>query len=132
MRRRVPKSQPDLLHEGNLSRIRSQAARVAYIYLIRVAENLAGYDCYPTIKGVIRNFRYCAEGEQPFSFIVNAESLLFYVRKPVIARFGPALAHFRKVFAEVNQPRPTEITIRIRDLGAAKRLMREVFGVVDA
>ncbi len=132
MRRRIPKSQPDLLHEGNLARIRSQAARVAYIYLIRVAQNLTGYDCYPTIKGVIRNFRYHAHGQQPFSFIVNADSLLFYIRKPVIAQFKPALARLRNVFAEVNEPRPHEITIRIRDLADAKQLMSEVFRVVDA
>lgn len=132
MPRRIPKSQPDLLHERNLARIRSQAARVAYIYLIRVAQNLKGYDCYPTIKGVIRNFRYYTEGEQPFSFIVNVDSLLFYIRKPAIAQFKPALAQLRKVFAEVNEPRPHEITIRIRDLADAQRLMSGVFGVVDA
>ena len=132
MRRRIRKSQPDLLHEGNLTRIRSQAARVAYIHLIRVAQSLTGFDCYPTAKGVIRVFRYHLQGEQPFSFIVNVDSLLFYIRKPVIGQFKPELERLRTAFTEVKQPRPHEITIRICDLADAKRLMGEVFGVIDA
>jgi hypothetical protein len=131
-RRGIPRSQPDVLHEANLAHIRSQDVRVAYIHLVRTAQGLDGFECYPTNKGVIRDFRYYSGDEQPFAFIVNAESLLFYLRKPSIARFKPKLRHLREAFVEVKQPRDNEITIRVSNLVEAKRLMREIFGVVDA
>ena len=48
----------DEMHNNNLSFIRGKDVRVAYLYLVRVAQNLAGYRCMPNMKGVVRTFRY--------------------------------------------------------------------------
>jgi hypothetical protein len=131
-RRWISKRNVDEIHEKNLAHIKSRAVRIAYLYLIRVAEKLNGFDCYPTFKGVVRDFRYFSGDNLPFAFIANQDSLLFYVRKPAIRRFKPNLSRLKELFPEVNLPRDYEITIRINDLKDAKLLMREIFGHVDA
>jgi len=131
-RRWVSKRNVDEMHEKNLAHIKSRSVRIAYLYLIRVAGQLNGFDCYPTFKGVVRDFRYFSGDALPFAFIVNQDSLLFYIRKPAIRRFKPDLVRLRKHFSEVNLPRESEITIRINDLKDAKLLMQEIFGFVDA
>lgn len=124
--------QYDALHEDNLRFIADRAIRIAYIYLIRHAERLVGYRCYPNMKGAIRTFRYYAGAEQPFAFIVNRKSLLFYFRKPAVARGAGTVERLTKRFAEVRVPRSDEITVRIDSIADARQLMKEAFGVVDA
>lgn len=118
------------MHENNLSFIRSRETRVAYIYLVRVSQNLAGYRCVPNMKGVLRTFRYYCGDEQPFAFIVNLDSLLFYFRKPAISRF--CVENLATYFREVSVPRKDEITVRIYDQKAAQLLMWKIFGFRDA
>jgi hypothetical protein len=130
--RRISKRNVDEIHESNLAHIKSRSVRTAYLYLIRVAEKLSDFDCYPALKGVVRDFRYFSDDDQPFAFIVNQDSILFYLRKPAITRFKPKLPRLKDLFSEVNLPRDYEITIRIRDLQDAKLLMEEIFDFVDA
>lgn len=130
-RPRVARTDIDALHEMNLAYIRSRPARLAYLHLIRLAHGLNGFDCYPTLKGVVRDFRYFTGGKFPFAFIVNLDSILFYIRKPAYERFQPRLQQLQERFRDVNLPRSYEITIRIVDVDDAKRLMEEVFNVVD-
>jgi hypothetical protein len=84
------------------------------------------------MKGAIRTFRYYAGAEQPFAFIVNRKSLLFYFRKPAVARGVGTVERLTKLFAEVRVPRSDEITVRIDSIADARQLMREAFGVADA
>ena len=121
---------PDDLHESNLSHIRSREVRVAYLYLIRIAQGLVGYRCKPNMKGVVRTFRYYVGAEQPFAFIVNADSLLFYFRKPAMSRFS--LEDLSEIFDEVKVPRKDEITVRVQKLTDAQTLMERIFGFRDA
>jgi hypothetical protein len=130
MRHTISKVTPDLLHESNLAHIRSKEVRIAYLFLIRVAQGLPGYDCYPAMKGLVRDFRYFTGDEQPFAFIVNTESLLFYFRKPSLTRFS--LDRIEDVFDDVRQPRTSEITVRVNDLNTAELLMWLIFGFVNA
>ena len=120
----------DELHSDNLSYIRNKDVRVAYLYLVRVAQNLAGYRCRPNMKGEIRTFRYYSGDKQPFAFIVNKESLLFYFRKPTVHLFS--IEDLTPHFKEVNAPRKNEITVRINDQAAAQLLMWRIFGFRDA
>ncbi len=131
-RRWISERNFDELHEENLAHIKSRTVRIAYLYLIRVAGQLNGFDCYPTLKGVVRDFRYFSGDESPFAFIANQDSLLFYIRKPAFNRFKPDMARLKGLFSEVNLPRDYEITIRINDLKDARLLMQEIFGFVDA
>ena len=59
--------------------------RHAYYALIGAAATLPKFDCYPTKGVVVSDFRYYTEGteeeEQPFAFIINKGSLLFYLRR---------------------------------------------------
>ena len=120
----------DEMHNNNLSFIRGKDVRVAYLYLVRVAQNLAGYRCMPNMKGVVRTFRYYCGDEQPFAFIVNADSLLFYLRKPATSRFS--VEDLTPYFSEVKVPRKDEITVRINNQSAAQLLMWRIFGFRDA
>jgi hypothetical protein len=120
----------DELHNDNLSYIRSREVRVAYLYLVRVAQGLVGYRCLPKMKGDVRTFRYYCGGEQPFAFIVNVDSLLFYFRKPAIDRFS--VEGLTPYFSEVKVPRKDEITVRINDRNAAQLLMWRIFLFRDA
>jgi hypothetical protein len=83
------------------------------------------------VKGAVRDFRYYAGDEQPFAFIVNVDSLLFYFRKPAMPRFLPMAARLNELFPDLQRPREHEMTVRIRDVDQAQALMHEVFGYVD-
>lgn len=54
----------DTRHEDDLAHTSPPQVRIAYLYLIRAAERLRGYKCFPALKGVdgsIRAFHYYAE-----------------------------------------------------------------------
>jgi hypothetical protein len=71
----------------------------------------------------IRDFRYYdAGGLQPYAFIVNRESLLFYFRAPAVKSGKNNLAEIQALFTEVNQNNSGEWTVRIEDLAEAQRL----------
>lgn len=130
MPKKIAKVCPDRLHESNLRHIRIEDVRVAYLYLIRYAQLLAGYECYPAMKGEVRDFRYYVGEEQPFAFIVNAESLLFYFRKPSLARFS--VQQIERSLSDVRVPREHEVTVRVTDRSSAERVMGFAFGFSEA
>lgn len=130
MPRKIPKVSPDRLHESNLRYIRSEDVRIAYLYLIRHAQLLVGYECYPAMKGEVRDFRYYVGDEQPFAFIVNTESLLFYFRKPSLSRFS--VEQIQRSLKGVRVPREHEVTVRVTDLSSAERVMGFAFGFSEA
>jgi hypothetical protein len=101
--------------------------RAAYLYLTHHAAALQDFDCRPQDKGEVRDFRYYTAGEQPFAFIVNQGSLLWYFRAPGLRHPAASLALLQQRFAEVNENPAGEITVRVSNLADAKRIAALVF-----
>ena len=65
--------------------IELDSVRAAYYVMLGAVAAHPHLDCYPENKGEIRDFRlYASVKKQPFAFIVNKKSLLFYLRKPAL------------------------------------------------
>lgn len=113
---------------AHLDTITVPAVREAYLYLTHHAAALTNYECRPQDKGEVRDFRYYQGDEQPFAFIVNQKSLLWYFRPPGLKHPAANLDTLRKAFADVHENPRGEITVRLTDLAQAKRLVERVFG----
>lgn len=88
----------------HLEYIASAKAKDAFVYLVGAAASDPRLQCYGELKRVVRDFRfYEASGQQPFSFIVNRESLLFYFRSPAVRSGSYELAELQARFAEVAE-----------------------------
>lgn len=111
----------------HLDSITTAEVRKAYLFLTHHAASLSAYDCRPQNKGEVRDFRYYRAAEQPFAFIVNQSSLLWYFRLPGLRHRAANLANLGANFREVNENRAGEITVRIADLSDARRLVELVF-----
>ena len=120
------------LHADYLGYIGSETVRDVYRYLVHYAERLENFRCFPLNKGVIRTFRYAQGDDEPFSFIVNKWSVLFYFRNPSQGHRARDAAYLSRRFREVRVNRLGEITIRVSDLGSACLLMDLVFGDAQA
>lgn len=108
--------------------IESSKARSAYYSLIGAAAVLQNYQCMPTVKGKVRDFRfYDSAEEQPFSFIINRESLLFYFRLPSVRSGKFDLARLNNDISEVKVNNRGEWTVRINDVQEALTLLNIVF-----
>ena len=112
----------------HLDSLGAQEVREAYLYLTHHAATLREYDCRPQDKGVIQDFRYYQGTEQPFAFIVNRNSLLWYFRLPGLKHPAATLALLRQRFEDVNENSKGEITVRISNLEDARRIAELVFG----
>lgn len=111
----------------HLDSITTAEVRKAYLFLTHHAASLSGHECRPQNKGEVRDFRYYHGAEQPFAFIVNQSSLLWYFRLPGLQHRAANLANLGAQFREVNENRAGEITVRISDLSDARRLVELVF-----
>lgn len=114
--------------------ITSRAARMAFDTITTKAAMLGEFCCEPRLKGVVRDFRFydSVSGEQPFAFIVNKNSLLFYIRKPGLRRLPLGRAGLNQVFAEVSENKHGELKVRISNERDAGRLMAYLFQTSDA
>ena len=128
-------STEDEMHAERLKFIASEPVREAYRYLIDYASRLEGYDCYPDWGGsVIRSFRYAHNRSQPrshhrYSFITNKKWVLFYFRLPSeVGQPNQLIAELNRMFTDVNRNTDGEITVRIKNIGDARRLMEFIFG----
>jgi HNH endonuclease len=70
--------------------------------------------------------------QRPFAFIVNREHLLFYIRRPGVARFSGGIGFFKNAFSTVRENPNGEWTIRIETLEEAVRLQSMVFGTAKS
>lgn len=113
---------------AHLDSIAAPAVREAYLYFTHHAASLEGFECRPQDKGQVRDFRYYQGNEQPFAFIVNQESPLWYFRPAGMKHPAANLDALRKVFADVQVNPRGEITVRLTDVEQAKRLLERVFG----
>lgn len=107
----------------HLQYIADADVRDAFVYFLGLAASEPRFQCYGELKGVIRDFRFLdANGQQLFSFIVNRESLLFYLRAPAINSGHFALADLRVLFPDANVNKAGEWTVRIQKITEAKAL----------
>lgn len=110
------------------ARIKVREVLQAFRYLLTHASTLEGYTCFPKPHGYIRSFRYMRESAWPFSFIVNQKSLLFYIRRPGLSHSAANATELQRTFADVEQNKRDEITIRIETEADARALTRILFG----
>ena len=112
----------------HLDSIAVAEVREAYLFLTHHAASLETYDCRPQDKGEVQDFRYYQGAEQPFAFIVNQKSLLWYFRAPGLRHPAANVAKLREQFAEVKDIARGEISVRISNVDEAKRMVELVFG----
>lgn len=121
----------DMLHSRNLAYIESVAVRQAYKYLTHAAAELPGFFCFPRQKGYLVDFRYYANGQWPYAFIINKQSLLFYFRSPC---FGPPFYQskngIRELFPDAAERASGEVTVRILDRRDAELVQQVIRGDV--
>lgn len=120
------------MHAERLKFITSEPVREAYRYLIEYASRLPKYHCYPDMNGVIQSFRYADSKSQPrsqhqFSFITNKKWLLFYFRRPDDGDRQIDILRLKHVFPEANKTPKGELTVRVKHVADARRLMAFVF-----
>lgn len=122
-----------LLAEHRAS-IVDEPTRNAFDFLVAHAASLTGYNCRPALKGTVRDFRYFdrANGEQPYAFIVNRGSLLFYVRQPGLGSLVGGQPGLERVCGPVGTNKRGELTVRVSSEGEARLLTRFLFRRDDA
>ena len=101
--------------------IKSPEANQAFQYMLDWADLLEGYECYPNIKGVIKDFRFYRGENQDFAFIPNKhEGLLFYFREDRSKiKYPPKSIHSR-FRVEKDKKTEGELKVRISSLEDAK------------
>ena len=108
-----------------LAHVESPEAKKAFVYLVGAATTLKELSCHAQLKGVVRDFRFInAEGEQPFSFIVNRKWLLFYFRAPIVRRGSYSHAELVKLFPESRENKRKEWTVRLRSAEDVRILLQ--------
>ena len=105
------------------SYISSQSTKHALRYIIGFAAGLHKFQCYPKLKGKVRAFRFFAEDEkQPFAFIVNKKSLLFYFRLPAVRSGRYVFESVKSGLPLVRMNESGEWTVKLRTIEDAQKL----------
>lgn len=116
----------DLINEFR-GYVESNEARTAYDILIDAGRIHNGLSCHPQLKGVVRDFRYYSdEKTQPFAFIVNQQSLLFYLRLPAVRSKKYSVPDLQRIFEYVSENAREEITLKIFNGEQARLVVTEV------
>ena len=107
--------------------IKIKEVRDACNILLGAAASIDKFESYPEQKGVISDFRfYTPDGEQPFAFIINKKSLLFYLRPPAIESKKYVFNGLKDQFDEVKENPAGEWTIRIQNRDDAFNIITQV------
>lgn len=105
--------------------IQNSEAKDTFRYMIGVAASLSSYTCHPQFKGVIRDFRLIdSSDEQPFSFIVNKRSLLFYFRLPSVRSNKYSFEALQAEFPAARINSGKEWTVRVSCIRDVQRLLQ--------
>ncbi|MFO1114068.1 MAG: hypothetical protein U1E28_00165 [Beijerinckiaceae bacterium] len=114
----------DLLAEWADS-IENDGTKEAFLLLVGAASALRSMTCHPQFKGTIRDFRFIdTNGEQPFSFITNKSSLLFYFRPPSVRSGAYAFDRLKAAFESASTNPKGEWTVRLESIDDVQRLRR--------
>jgi transposase-like protein len=117
----------DELIEEFESHITDEKVKKAFQYMVETSASLSKFTCLPGFKGFIRGFRYYInEDRQPFAFIINKHSLLFYLRGPAVDSRKYNFTELEKHFDEVKENKAGEWTIRIKNREQAKSVVNLV------
>lgn len=120
--------QSDLVHVENIAKISTDAARAAYLYIIRMAERIQGFRCYPgTNPDLPRNFEFHDVSGQPYAVSISPDGLIFHFRKPDVKGYSAPAA----LASGLEQNEAGELEIHIHDVAKAQQIMQEIFGLVD-
>jgi len=112
--------------------IAAPETKEAFAYLVGSAALSRELSCHAQMKGAIHDFRlFDASGSQPFSFIVNRDSLLFYFRPPAVQSGRFSLPELEGSFEEVRENNSGEWTVRITNLEIARRLWAYIISTSD-
>jgi len=118
----------DATHVENIEFISSSEVKAAYLYLVRTAERIEGYRCYPGKHGELaRDFQYHDISGWPYAFTVERECLMFHFRKPDQSPYAPPAAFASQLETDVNG----DVEVRITTLEKAQQLMREIFNLSE-
>lgn len=83
----------------------------------------AGYKVRLITKGFIgTSMRFELNGQEPFSAILNKNSVLFYFRKPAFENFRISMKTIGSNFPEANPNNSGEITLKLENQTEAKSL----------
>jgi hypothetical protein len=108
-------------------KIASKEVVDAFFYLVGHGLSLPGWRRTAVQKGFIPDFRYYLGRKLPYAFIVNENSLLFYLRKAGIEMLDARADGLSEIFEEVSNTSNGEIKVRINDMAEAKRLVQILF-----
>lgn len=110
--------------------MRGGGGRAAFELMVSEAAVLPGFRCRPARQGEIRVFDYedCESGARPYSFIVNRDDLIFWVRREGLGRVPGGLEALRERFGEVTENSAGEWTVSIPRLADARALSGLLFG----
>ena len=109
-----------------LAYIRRPETRDAFRYFIGLAAGLSSLTCYPQAKGAVFAFRFYIGKDQPFAFIVNRSSLLFYFRAPAVRSGKYSFDRLNDAFDSAAEPRSEEWTVRLQTVADVQRLWKLV------
>lgn len=109
--------------------ITAPEARKAFDLLVARSARLREFRCEFKLKGAVRDFRFydAISGEQPYSCIINRNSLLFYVRKPGFRRLKGGTAGLARAIPDASENNYGEIKIRIENEHDTLRLVECLF-----
>lgn len=92
-------------------------------YIIGFAAGLRMFQCHPKLKGKVRAFRfYAADETQPFAFIVNKQSLLFYFRLPAVRSGQYSFELVKSILSSTSTNDSGEWTVKLRNIEDAQKL----------
>ncbi len=107
--------------------IQINEVRDAFNILLGAAASIDKFESYPEQKGVISDFRfYTSDRKQPFAFIINNKSLLFYLRPPAIESKKYVFNELKDQFDEVKENPAGEWTIRIQNRDDAFNIITQI------
>ncbi len=107
--------------------IETEEVREAYDILVNAARIHKDLSCHAQEKGAVRDFRfYCDESTQPFAFIINKNSLLFYMRVPAIRSRKYPLGSIQKKIEHVSENNREEVTLKIFNAHQARAVVTEI------
>lgn len=112
---------------GHHRKIESEEVADAFFYLVGHGLSLPGWRCTAVQRGFIPGFLYYLGRQNPYSFIINENSLLFYLRKPSMKILGTRVDEVSKSFADVTANKRSEVKVRINNIAEAKRLVKFLF-----
>jgi hypothetical protein len=107
--------------------ISSPVVIAAYGYLVGYSKALPNLVGLQNLKGQVQEYQYWIGDRQPYAFIVNKGSLLFYFRQPDTDLDDNQRARLMERF-ETAINSAGEFTVRLTNIEDASVLMREIFG----